>query len=129
MPFDQASVSGDTITTTTGLRYIEGAPGTGSAVEWCRTLAVHYEGFLLDGTKFDSSRDRDQPLVFATGFGALIDGFEQGVIGMRASGTRRLIIPPALGFGSEPRRNEAGEIVVPGNSTVVYDIEVLEIAP
>jgi FKBP-type peptidyl-prolyl cis-trans isomerase FkpA len=138
--FTNASLSGDTITTTTGLRYINGAPGTRDTLPdgtpgtrdtlpWCRTVAVHYEAFLLDGTKFDSSRDRSQPLVFTAGFGALIDGIEQGVIGMRAEGTRRLIIPPALGFGSEPRRNEAGEIVVPGNSTVVYDIEVLEISP
>lgn len=126
--FDQASVSGDTITTTTGLRYIEGELGTGAALEWCRTLAVHYTGYLLDGTKFDSSRDMDRPLVFVPGYGDLIDGFEQGVIGMRTGATRRLIIPPELGFGSEPRRNEAGEIVVPGNSTVVYDVEVLQIA-
>lgn len=124
----QASVSGDTITTNTNLRYLEGEPGSGIAAEWCRTLAVHYTAHLLDGTQFDSSREVNQPLVFTPGFGGLIDGFEQGVIGMRAGGTRRVIIPPALGFGSEPRRNAAGEIVVPANSTVVYDIEVLQIA-
>ena len=125
--FTQASVSGDTITTTTGLRYIEGAAGVGNALPWCRSLAVHYTGYLLDGTKFDSSRDIGRPLVFTPGLGALIDGFEQGVIGMRTCGTRRLIIPPNLGFGAEPLRNQAGEIIVPGNSTVVYDVEMLEI--
>jgi len=125
--FTQASVSGDTITTTTGLRYIEGAAGVGNALPWCRSLAVHYTGYLLDGTKFDSSRDIGRPLVFTPGLGALIDGFEQGVIGMRTCGTRRLIIPPNLGFGAEPLRNQAGEIIVPGNSTVVYEVEMLEI--
>jgi len=125
--FTQASLSGDTITTTTGLRYIEGAAGVGNALPWCRSLAVHYTGYLLDGTKFDSSRDIGRPLVFTPGLGALIDGFEQGVIGMRTCGTRRLIIPPNLGFGAEPLRNQAGEIIVPGNSTVVYEVEMLEI--
>ena len=74
-----------------------------------------------------SRRDIGRPLVFTPGLGALIDGFEQGVIGMRTCGTRRLIIPPNLGFGAEPLRNQAGEIIVPGNSTVVYDVELLEI--
>ena len=127
VPFDLASVSGDTITTTTGLRYLDGAPGTGTALPWCRTVIVHYTGYLVDGTKFDSSRDIDRPLVFTPGNGNLIDGFEQGVIGMRMCGTRRLIVPPDLGFGAEPRRNDAGEIIVPGNATVVFDLEVLEI--
>jgi FKBP-type peptidyl-prolyl cis-trans isomerase len=125
--FSQAAVSGDTITTTTGLRYIEGTQGAGVAVDWCRSLAIHYDAFLLDGTKFDSSREED-PVVFTPGFGGLIDGIEQGVVGMRARGTRRLIISPVLGFGSEPRRDASGQIVIPGNSTVVYDIEVVEVA-
>jgi FKBP-type peptidyl-prolyl cis-trans isomerase len=127
VPFSQASISGDTISTTTGLRYIEGNAGPGIAVDWCRNIAIHYDAFLLDGTKFDSSREAGLALVFAPGLGGLIDGVEQGVIGMRAGGTRRLIISPALGFGSEPRRDASGQVVVPGNSTVVYDIEVLQV--
>lgn len=126
-PFEIASASGDTVTTTTGLRYVDGAPGTGAPLAWCRTVIVHYTGYLLDGTEFDSSRDIDRPLVFTPGLGAVIDGFEQGVIGMHACGTRRLIIPPDLGYGAEPRRNAAGDIIVPANSTIVFDIEVLEI--
>jgi FKBP-type peptidyl-prolyl cis-trans isomerase len=123
----QASVSGDTITTTTGLRYIEGSAGSGGIVGSCRAVAIHYDAFLLDDTKFDSSRD-GAPLVFVPGFGDLIDGVEQGVIGMRAAGTRRLIVAPALGFGSEPRRDANGQVVVPGNSTLIFDIEVVEVA-
>jgi FKBP-type peptidyl-prolyl cis-trans isomerase len=127
MTYTVAEMRGDTTVTTTGLRFIEGDAGIGLALEWCQLTAVHYEAFLLDGTKFDSSRDRNLPLVFTPGMGALIDGLEQGVVGVSMGGTRRLIISPELGFGSEPRRNEAGEIIVPGNSTVVYDIQVVEI--
>jgi FKBP-type peptidyl-prolyl cis-trans isomerase len=126
--FSQASVNGDTITTTTGLRYLEGAAGESPVVEWCNTVAIHYDAFLLDGTLFDSSRQDGAPLVFTPGVGALIDGVEQGVIGVHRRGTRRLIIPPELGFGSGPRRDDDGRVVVPANSTVVYDIEVIEIA-
>jgi peptidylprolyl isomerase len=127
-PFDVTGVSGDTVTTTTGLQYIEGAAGTGGALPWCRTVAVHYTGYLLDGTKFDSSRDIDRPLVFTPGLGTAIAGFEQGVIGMHTCGTRRLVIPPDLGYGAEPRRNAAGEIIIPASSTLIFDVEVLEIA-
>jgi FKBP-type peptidyl-prolyl cis-trans isomerase len=123
----EASVSGDTITTTTGLRYIELAAGEGVAADWCRNVAIHYEGFLLDGTKFDSSRDAGAALAFAPGLGSLIDGIEQGVVGVRLGGSRRLIIPPGLAFGPEPRRDSSGEVLIPGNSTVVYDIEVVEV--
>jgi FKBP-type peptidyl-prolyl cis-trans isomerase len=124
--FSQASVIGDTITTTTGLRYIESTVGAGAAVEWCRNVAIHYTGFLLNGTKFDSSLDAGTPLRFAPGLRGLIPGVEQGVIGMRVGGTRRLIIPPELGFGDEPRRNPDDEVVIPANSTVVFDIVVIE---
>lgn len=126
--FSQASVSGDTITTSTGLRYLEVAAGEGRVAEWCQAVAIHYDAFLLDGTLFDSSRPDGAPLVFTPGMGALIDGIEQGVIGVHRRGTRRLIIPPALGFGTTARRDEDGRILVPANSTVVYDIEVVEIA-
>jgi peptidylprolyl isomerase len=120
------SASADTVNTNTGLRYVEGLAGRGLAAEWCETLAIHYSAYLLDGTKFDSS-EVDNPLVFTPGLGGLIDGLEQGVVGMRMEGTRRLIIPPDLAFGPSPRRDQNGEIVVPGNSTLVFDIEVLAV--
>lgn len=125
--FGIASTSGDTVTTTTGLRYIDGAPGVGDAIEWCDPIRIHYTGFLLDGSQFDSSRDRDTPLTFIPGFSGVIDGVEQGVIGMRTDGTRRLIIPPELGYGSVPQRRGDGQIVIPANSTLVFDIEIVEI--
>jgi FKBP-type peptidyl-prolyl cis-trans isomerase len=124
----QASTNGDTVTTTTGLRYIEGLQGDGPRTDWCHAVQIHYDAFLADGTEFDSSRDSDAPIVFVPGSGALIDGLEQGVIAMNVGGTRRLIIPPSLGFGAEPRRDAGGNIIVPANSTVIYDIEILEVA-
>lgn len=123
---DTASVSGDTITTSAGLRFIDDSLGTGAALPWCTTVAVLYTAYLMDGTPFDST-DIDRPLRFAPGLGDLIDGFEQGVVGMRTGGTRRLIIPPELGYGSEPVRDNDGTIIVPGNSTLVFDVEVLGI--
>ena len=124
-PFTTASASGDTITTSTGLRYIDTQVGLGQVADWCDFVAVHYDAFLEDGTNFDSSRNQDNiALEFTPGLGGFIDGFEQGVIGMRVGGQRRLIIPPALGFGSEPRRDPAGNIIVPANSTVIYDMEL-----
>lgn len=126
--FTKVSTSGDTAITSTGLRYIEGVTGSGLATVWCQPVAIEYTGYLLDGTKFDSSRDVGRTLVFTPGLDDLIDGLAQGVIGVRIGGTRRLIISPQLGFGPDPRRNEAGDIIVPGNSTVVFDVEVLQIS-
>lgn len=123
--FTQAPAGGDTILTSRGLRFIEVTPGTGVALDWCKLVSVHYDAFLLDSTKFDSSRDLGVPLTFVPGIGDLIDGFEQGVIGMQVTGKRRLIIPPELGYGAEPLRDGTGAIIVPANSTVVFDVELL----
>jgi FKBP-type peptidyl-prolyl cis-trans isomerase len=126
-PWDVVSTSTDTITTTTGLRYIPRDSGSGNGTAWCRSVAVNYAGYLLDGTEFDSSIDRGRALIFTPGQGSLIDGFEQGVIGMRSCASRRLIIPPALGYGANPVMNDSGRVIVPPNSTVVFDIRMLEI--
>lgn len=121
--FSIASTSGDTTITTTGLRYIDGAAGVGDAVPWCEPVTIHYTGYLLDGTEFDNSRDNNSPLRFRPGFSGVIDGVEQGVIGMRTNGTRRLIIPPELGYGALAQRRD-GVVIIPANSTLVFDIEV-----
>jgi len=125
--WDIATTSGDTITTTRGLRYIARDTGVGNGAAWCRTVAVHYNAYLLNGTKFDSSVDIGRALVFTPGTSTLIDGFEQGVIGVRSCGSRRLIIPPALGYGSNPVLGDSGQVIVPANSTLVFDIRMLEI--
>lgn len=126
---DTASVSGDTITTSLGLRFVDVTVGSGVRLTWCTAVSVHYTGYLLDGTQFDSSRDIDRPLRFAPGVGSLIDGFEQGVIGMRTGGTRRLIIPPTLAYGADPVLDNSGAVLIPANSTIVFDVEVLVIGP
>jgi FKBP-type peptidyl-prolyl cis-trans isomerase len=118
------SSSADTVITNTGLKYVEGAVGRGAPAAWCETLAVHYTAYLLDGTRFDST-EVNNPLIFTPGLGGLIDGLEQGVIGMRLEGTRRLVIPPALAFGPTDRRDQFGNVFVPANSTVVFDLTIL----
>jgi FKBP-type peptidyl-prolyl cis-trans isomerase len=126
--YSVAEMRGDTVVTTTGLRWLEGAPGTGPELQWCQMTAVHYDAYLLDGTLIGSSRDL-LPLIFTPGFSGLIDGFEQGVVGVRAGGSRRLIIPPELGYGASGLQDNQGEVIIPPNSTLVYDINVIEIAP
>ena len=123
----QTSVSGDTVTLNTGLRYIEGALGSGAPAQWCALVVTHHTEYLEDGTRLDSTHDLDRPIAFTPGYGDLIDGYEQGVIGMRNGGTRRVIVPPHLGYGSEPQLNAAGEIIIPANSTLIYDLEAFNV--
>lgn len=114
---------GDTVVTTTGLRYIEGATGEGDLAEKCTVVTVSYQGYLLDGTNFDSGQ-----FSFIPGTAGVIRGFEQGVVGMRVGGTRHLIIPPELGYGDEPQVDpQTGEVSIPANSTIVFDVQVLQV--
>lgn len=121
----QTAVRGDTIVLNTGLRYIETKGGDGEAAQWCRPVTVHYTAYLADGTRIESSHDLEIPLPFTPGLGDLIDGFEQGVIGLRSHGTRRVIVPPELGYGANAQRNSSGAVVIPANSTLIYDIEAI----
>lgn len=96
--------------------------GTGSAVKSGDTIKIDYLGTLANGQKFDSSYDRGQPFEVQIGVGKVIKGWDQGVIGMKVGGKRRLVIPPELGYGEKG----AGG-VIPPNATLVFDLELLEI--
>lgn len=113
-------VDGQPIATASGLQYIEVVVGTGDEAKAGQRVSVHYTGWLTDGTKFDSSRDRGQPFQFGLGAGQVIKGWDLGVAGMRVGGQRRLIIPPDLGYGV---RGAAG--VIPPNATLLFDVELL----
>jgi FKBP-type peptidyl-prolyl cis-trans isomerase FkpA len=112
----------DVITTTSGLQYQDLTVGSGAAAKAGDTVSVHYTGWLEDGTKFDSSVDRNQPFVFALGTGGVIKGWDEGVAGMQEGGKRRLTIPPDLGYGS---RGAGG--VIPPNATLIFEVELLDI--
>ena len=110
--------------TASGLYYQDLTVGSGEEAVSGANVTVHYEGWLTDGTKFDSSRDRNVPLPFVLGAGDVIRGWDEGVAGMLVGGIRKLVIPPALGYGVG---GSGG--VIPGNATLVFDVELLDVQP
>ncbi|MEN8107636.1 MAG: FKBP-type peptidyl-prolyl cis-trans isomerase [Pseudomonadota bacterium] len=111
-------------TMASGLRYTDIETGSGDTVTVAgQTLIVHYTGWLEDGTKFDSSKDHNQPFSFPLDCNFVIRGWDEGVKGMQVGGVRRLVVPPELGYGD---RGAAG--VIPPNATLVFEIELLEIS-
>lgn len=110
--------------TTSGLEYEDIAIGEGPQATSGDTVQVHYTGWLTDGTKFDSSVDRNQPFEFPLGAGRVIKGWDEGVAGMQVGGKRKLTIPPDLGYGA---RGAGG--VIPPDATLIFDVELLNINP
>jgi FKBP-type peptidyl-prolyl cis-trans isomerase FkpA len=96
--------------------------GTGSEATTGRRVTVHYVGTLTTGSKFDSSRDRGEGFQFTLGKGEVIKGWDQGVAGMRIGELRKLTIPPELGYGTR-----GFPPVIPGNSTLVFEVELLAV--
>lgn len=118
-----SSTPGGMVTTASGLQYQDTVLGTGAAAKVGDTVQVDYTGWLADGTKFDSSLDRGQPLSFTIGAGQVIKGWDEGLVGMQVGGTRKLIIPPDLAYGA----NANGPI--PANSTLTFEVQLLAINP
>ena len=108
--------------TDSGLKYEDLVEGDGAVAAAGQKVSVHYTGWLTDGSKFDSSVDRDQPFEFALGAGMVIRGWDEGVAGMKVGGKRKLTIPPQLGYGA----SGAGG-VIPPNATLVFEVELLDI--
>src|SRR3989339_1969993 len=108
------------ITTASGLQYVDQVIGTGAEAKPGMNVSVHYTGWLTNGTKFDSSKDRGQPFEFPLGAGRVIRGWDEGVAGMKIGGKRKLIIPSDLGYGARGAGN-----VIPPNATLVFEVELL----
>jgi len=104
-----------------GLRYVERQPGTGAPAALGAEIVVHYDGYLLDGTKFDSSRDRDTPMRFRVGTGRVIKGWDEAFATMKKGEKRTLIIPWWLAYG------EQGKGPIPSRATLVFEVELLDI--
>ena len=113
-------------TTPSGLQYEDEVTGSGTEATAGKNVRVHYTGWLYEngvqGAKFDSSRDRNDPFAFSLGAGQVIKGWDEGVAGMKVGGKRTLVIPPQLGYGA---RGAGG--VIPPNATLKFDVELLGI--
>ena len=105
-----------------GLKYEDLAVGDGPAAASGQRVKVHYTGWLTNGSKFDSSKDRNDPFVFKLGARQVIGGWDEGVQGMQVGGSRKLTIPAHLGYGAQG----AGG-VIPPNATLVFEVELIDI--
>lgn len=121
-----AQPQGKTMTTQTGLKFIDTTVGTGASPKEGQTCVMHYTGWLSNGgekgKKFDSSVDRGSPFEFPIGKKRVIAGWDEGVASMKVGGKRTLIIPPELGYGA---RGAGG--VIPPNATLIFDVELLAV--
>ena len=106
--------------TDSGLKFEDTTVGGGANASQGQTVSVHYTGWLENGTKFDSSKDRNEPFEFKLGAGQVIRGWDEGVAGMKIGGVRRLTIPPQLGYGD---RGAGG--VIPPKATLIFEVELL----
>jgi hypothetical protein len=107
-----------------GLQYVDVKKGDGATAGTHDTVTVQYTGWLSNGTKFDSSRDRGQPFQTALGQQQVIPGWDEGIPGMKVGGIRKLIVPPSLGYGAQGQPP-----TIPANSTLVFLVELLQVTP
>ncbi len=116
-----AAPAGGEVTLPGGTKYVDEVVGTGPEATAGSTVAVHYTGTLTDGTKFDSSRDRNEPFEFQLGGGQVIKGWDEGVAGMKVGGKRKLTIPAEQGYGARAMGP------IPPNSTLLFDVELVAV--
>lgn len=116
-----SKVSGPGVTTADGLQYWDLKVGSGETAVPGKTVTVNYTGWLTNGAKFDSNRDRYETFHFVLGRGQVVKGWDEGIAGMKVGGERQLRLPPALAYGSR------GNSVIPPNSTLIFEVELLEV--
>lgn len=112
-----------TVTTASGLKYVDVVVGKGASPVAGKQVKVHYTGTLENGKKFDSSLDRGQPFSFVIGVGQVIPGWDEGVMTMKVGGKRKLIIPSRLGYGTR-----GAGAAIPPNATLLFDVELLDVS-
>lgn len=118
------------VTTGTGLQYADFNVGTGTAAANGNRVRVHYTGWLAANNKFFDTSSGGAPLEFILGAQGILAGFQQGIVGMQPGGKRRLIIPPALGYGSQAVTDQrTGEVIIPANSTLIFDVTLVTVSP
>jgi FKBP-type peptidyl-prolyl cis-trans isomerase len=122
-PAESTPTAGHAVPAATELKIEDKVAGTGPAAKTGDLLTVHYTGWLSDGTEFESSLESGQPIQFALGVGEVIPGWDQGVVGMKEGGVRRLTIPPGLAYGSAG----AGGGAIPPNATLVFEITLVRV--
>ena len=110
------------VTTGSGLKYEDQKEGTGAAAKSGDSVEVHYTGWLKNGTKFDSSKDRNEPFRFKLGAGKVIKGWDEGVAGMKAGGKRKLTIPSELGYGKR-----GYPTIIPPDAELTFEVELLKV--
>ena len=120
---DPSSGGGSKTDDREGLEITDTTVGQGREVKSGDTVVVHYVGTLDDGSEFDSSRKKNKPFEVQIGVGMVIKGWDKGIVGMKVGGKRKLVIPPALGYGA--RGSGSGK--VPPNATLHFDVELLEV--
>ena len=125
----QTSAAAATSTSTEQVQAQEVTVGKGTAAAPGTSVSVLYVGKLQDGTVFDSSEAHgNQPLTFTLGSQGLIAGFQIGVNGMKEGGERLIAIPPALGYGTQDVKDDKGKVIIPANSTLIFDIKLVKVA-